>query len=99
MGATSKQVAALTVQVGHLRLGTTKQLDCLPDSKQVELSGISQRLPLGSTLNLDGSSLDSACPCLMETAVAQLLVLFELLVYKHVLILLYLHRVNFLELD
>ena len=97
MGATSKQVAALTVQVGHLRLGTTKQLDCLPDSKQVELSGISQRLPLESSLNLDESSLDSAC--LMETAVAELLVLFELLVYKHVLILLYLHRVNFLELD
>ena len=98
MGATSKQVAALTVQVGHLRLGTAKQLDCLPDSKQVELSGISQRLPLGSTLNLDGSSLDSACPCLMETA-AELLVLFELLVYKHVLILLCLHRVNFPGLD
>jgi len=99
VGATSKQVAALTVQVGHLRLGTAKQLDCLPDSELVELSGISQRLPLGSAQNLDGSSLDSACPCLMETVVALLLALFELLVYKHVLILQYLHKVNFLELD
>ena len=99
MGATGKQVAVLPAQVGHLRLDTAKQLDCSPDSKQEELSGISQRLLLGSSLNLGGSSLDSTCPCLMETAVAQLLVLFELLVYKHVSILPYLHKVNFPELD
>ena len=97
MGATGKQVAVLPAQVGHLRLDTAKQLDCSPVSKQEELSGISQRLPLESSLNLDESSLDSAC--LMETAVAELLVLFELLVCKHVSILPYLHKVNFPELD